>query len=108
METIEEMCQRLEALHQKHQAAPFPRHLLEPDREGDLYIINSIISSCVSTFLKDDRMLDLHRTAQLGICYHATAKRLPDLPEEAILYYSRLEMMANIVLYVVGSKSGEE
>lgn len=107
MATIEEDCRQIEDLWREHQDAPFPMKCLETEQANCLVHLDSSLSGCVSTFLARGYTLDLWRMSSLGICYRAVALVLvsPGLPEEARLYYARLETMAGLVLEVVGRKA---
>lgn len=111
MESIEELCQQVEALYQEHRIAPFPREVYDREKINgkSMVLLDSGISGCVSTFLQRDYTLDLWRTASLGFGYRTVSLALvsPEFAEEGKPYYRRLETMAALVLEVVGRKAQE-
>lgn len=111
MEAIEDLCSRVESLWQEHSDAPFPRKVYERERVNgtSLVLLDANIDGHVTTFLQRGYNLNLWRAAALGFSYRAVALVLvsPDLVEEARPYYARLEIMAGLVLEVVGRKAKE-
>ena len=76
------------------------------DVEGiDFVLLDADIAGCVSTFLGNRGRLDLWRTAVLGLRYRDVRYVLPQLDEEGRVYFSRLEVLAKLVLQAVAENA---
>jgi hypothetical protein len=105
----------IDDLWQEHKTGPFPAACRGRDIEGvDFVVLDSNIAGCVSTFLERGRVLDLWRTATLGVCYRNVTYVLPRMPAEGREHFSRLEQLARLVLDAIreqesaGSRFGSE
>ncbi len=82
-----------------HLESGFPRGYGGETIEGiDLVLLDSYIAGCVTTFIENNGLLDLWRTAILGICCRDSIIVAIHLSGEAKEYFSRLETLSNLVL----------
>jgi hypothetical protein len=92
----------IERLWSDHFFVPFPDGWAGREVRGvDITLLDSYTSGCVSTFLSRDGMLDLWRTAVLGLCYRDLSIVLTELDGGARTYFARLEELARLVLEAV-------
>ncbi len=59
--------------------------------------LDTVISGCATYYL-DEQNLDAPRLAMLGNCLDDLDTLLPDVPEEAGEYFSRLRALAGVLL----------
>ena len=91
----------IERLWREHESAAFPRGCRGKDVEGvDLVMLDADVAGCVHTFVSRGN-LNLFQTAILGLCYRNLTYLIPMLSEEGRTYYSRLELLAELVLKAV-------
>ncbi len=92
----------LDQLWHDHSNSKFPTGYGGEEIEGiDLVLLDSTVAGCISSFLKNDRQLDLGRTAILGLCYREISIVLRTLKGEAEEYFTRLESMSKLVLQAI-------
>jgi len=93
------MNQKIVELWDLHVTSKFPRGYGGETIEGiDLVLLDSDVAGCVTTFIKNDGLLDLWRTAILGLCYRDINVVTSHLSGEAKEYFSQLETLSNLVL----------
>ncbi len=85
----------LRALWDQHRAADWPK--FSSTDEGELMTLDTVISGC-ATYYFDEQNLDAPRLAMLGNCLDDLERLLPDVPEEAGAYFTRLRSLAGLLL----------
>ena len=91
----------IEQLWREHESAAFPQGYRGKDVNGvDLVMLDADVAGCVDTFCSGGN-LNLYQTAMLGLCYRNLTYLIPMLSEEGRAYYSRLELLAKLVLKAV-------
>jgi len=91
----------IEQLWREHKLAAFPQGYGGKDVNGvDLVMLDADVAGCVDTFCSGGN-LNLYQTAMLGLCYRNLTYLIPMLSEEGRTYYSRLELLAELVLKAV-------
>ena len=100
----------IEQLWREHESAAFPQGCRGKDVNGfDLVMLDADVAGCVDSFVSRGN-LNLYQTAILGLCYRNLTCLIPMLSEEGRGYYSRLELLAKLVLKAVatGNKKDHE
>ncbi len=83
-------------------AAPFPSGCRGREvAEIDLVLLDSTIAGCISAFLESKGLLDLRRTALLGLCLRDLVMIVGILGGEAQAYFRRLEEATCLVLEMI-------
>src|SRR4026208_1721712 len=98
----------IEQLWREHKLAAFPQHYRGKDLNGvDLVMLDADVAGCVDTFVSRGN-LNLFQTAILGLCYRNLTYLIPVLSEEGRTYYSRLELLAELVLKAVATRNRKD
>lgn len=80
----------------KHREAGWP-HDTGPN-EGALMTLDTVISGCVTYYLESEDGLDPRRVEILEDCLADLSGILPDLAEEAVEYFDRLQTLGRLLL----------
>ena len=67
-------------------------------KEGELMMLDTVISGCVTYFLQSRNGLDRQRLEILQECLVDLDCVLPELEEEAITYFQRLHTLGSLLL----------
>jgi hypothetical protein len=84
------------ALWRAHQQAELPA--VPRDCMGELWVLDEVIGGCVAFYLDAGGTLDPPRVAILEDCRSDLARLMPDLEEAAVSYFSRLGMLAGLLI----------
>ncbi len=92
----------IDALWAKHVATPFPAGCIGEEFEGiALVFLDAAAAECISAYLEGGHMLDLRRTAMLGLCHRHLALVSRQDEGEAQEYFHRLEIIVYEVLQAI-------
>ncbi|MEW6544540.1 MAG: hypothetical protein AB1411_13145 [Nitrospirota bacterium] len=83
-------------LWDEHRNAGWPR--FSDPREGELMTLDTVISGCVTFYLESEGGLDQPRVEILESCLADLEPLLPNLPDEAVEYFARLQILARLLL----------
>ena len=95
------MTEELIALWQRHQQESLPE--VPATCKGELWVLDEVIGGCIAYYLEDRRALDGRRIDILSDCRADLDRLLPGLEGPAIAYFSRLEVLAQLVLRASGA-----
>jgi hypothetical protein len=102
MVTQSKMMIPIRALWEKHLSTTFPPELAGEEVEHmDLTLLDAATAGCISEFLQNDGVLDLRRTAMLGMCHRHVAVVARALDGDGHEYFHRLEVLAYEVLQAI-------
>ena len=77
------------------------------ERMGELWVLDEVIGGCVAFYLNAGGALDQPRIAILEDCRADLERLVPDLEESAASYFSRLGMLAGLLIEA-SRKPGEQ
>lgn len=77
------------------------------ESKGELWVLDEVIGGCVLFYLSGGGALDPPRVAILEDCRADLDRLMPDLEEAAASYFSRLGMLAGLLIET-SKKSGEQ
>lgn len=80
-------------VHRQAELPDVPREAM-----GELWVLDEVIGGCVSFYLSAGGSLDTARVAILEDCRADLARLMPELEEAAAAYFSRLGMLARLLL----------
>ena len=83
-------------LWQVHQEAQWPESL--GATEGQLMMVDTVIVGCITYFIEEEA-LDSQRVVILEDSLSELDSLLPDLPEEAVGYFARLQKLGSFLLH---------
>ena len=86
----------LRAMWEVHKDAEWPR--FSSPHEGELMMLDTVISGCVVCFLDTPAGFDLQRVEMLGTCLADLDAILPELPGDSREYFDRLRALGGILL----------
>ena len=89
-------------LHRQAELPDVPR-----EARGELWVLDEVIGGCVAFYLSAGGALDPPRVAILEDCRADLDRLMPTLEETASAYFSRLGMLAGLLL-ATSKKSGEQ
>ncbi|MEK6549933.1 MAG: hypothetical protein AABZ51_07550 [Nitrospirota bacterium] len=92
-------------LWRAHRQAELPD--VSRESKGELLILDEVIGGCVAFYLSAGGALDPPRVAILEDCRADLDRLMPALEEAAAAYFSRLGMLAGLLL-ATSKKSGEQ
>jgi hypothetical protein len=92
-------------LWQAHRQAKLPD--VPRESKGELWVLDEVIGGCVSFYLSGGGVLDRSRVAILEDCRADLARLLPDLEDAAASYFSRLAMLAGLLIAMSGNAGGQ-
>ncbi len=87
---------RLTRLWEAHRSAGWPSAL--GPQEGELMMLDTVISGCITYFLESEGELDQQRVEILQGCLTDLDHLLPELEEEAVPYFQRLRALGSLLL----------
>jgi hypothetical protein len=96
MAMVDRMSTELHALWEVHREAGWPP--MSTPREGELMTLDTVVSGCAVYFFDAEETLDPPRVDMLQACLAELDDLLPDLSGECIDYFSRLRMLAELLL----------
>ena len=83
-------------LWQRHKGAGWP--IFTDPNQGALMTLDTVISGCVTYYVDSAEGLDPQRVVMLEDCLADLSSLLPDLPDEAVEYFTRLQILARLLL----------
>lgn len=86
------------ALWRAHQEAELPD--VPRTAMGELWVLDEVVGGCVSFYLNAGGTLDPPRVAILDDCRADLDRLMPELEEDAAVYFSRLGLLARLLLDV--------
>jgi hypothetical protein len=93
------MNQKILEIWEIHRTSKFPSGYGGEVIDGiDLVLLETYVAGCVFTFIQNGGRLDIWRTAILGRCYRDLSVLINHLSGEAKKYFSRLEIISNLIL----------
>ena len=92
-------------LWQAHRRAELPD--VPQESKGELWVLDEVIGGCVSFYLSGGGVPDHPRVAILEDCRTDLERLLPDLDDGAASYFSRLDMLAGLLIAMSGN-AGEQ
>src|SRR5687768_11140619 len=93
---VNKMSTDLHALWEVHREAGWPS--MSTPREGELMTLDTVVSGCAVYFFDAEERLDPPRIDMLQACLAELDDLWPDLPGECLDYFSRLRMLAELLL----------
>lgn len=99
------MSDEILTLWRAHRQAELPN--VPRESKGELWVLDEVIGGCVLFYLSGGGALDLPRVAILEDCRADLDRLMPDLEEAAASYFSRLGMLAGLLIET-SKKSGEQ
>jgi hypothetical protein len=88
----------------EHKRAPLPDVSIAA--KGELWVLDEVVSGCISLYLESGLMLDEQRRNILMDCRNDLNRLLPELEGAAAAYFSRLELLTELIL--AGQRSADE
>lgn len=79
-----------------HHSADWPTDL--GSNEGELMMIDTVVSGCVTYFLESSDGLDPQRVEILQSCLADLDNLFPDLHESAMTYFDRIRVLSSFML----------
>jgi hypothetical protein len=98
------MAEDIRVLWRDHQGAPLPEVAIP--NKGELWVLDEVISGCISSYLETGPVLDEQRLSILKDCRNDLNRLLPELDGAAATYFSRLEILADLILARQTSSDG--
>ena len=83
-------------LWRAHRGAELPD--VPREARGELWVLDEVIGGCVAFYLSGGGALDQARVAILEDCRADLERLMPDLEEAAASYFSRLGMLAGLLI----------
>lgn len=99
------MSDEILTLWRAHRQAELPD--VPRESKGELWVLDEVIGGCVAFYLSAGGALDPPRVAILKECRADLGRLMPDLEEAAVSYFSRLGMLAGLLIET-SKKSGEQ
>jgi len=99
------MSDEILTLWRAHRQAELPD--VPRESKGELWVLDEVIGGCVAFYLSAGGALDPTRVAILKECRTDLGRLMPDLEEAAVSYFSRLGMLAGLLIET-SKKSGEQ
>ncbi len=90
------MTEEIVSLWRAHQQAALPE--VPRESEGELLVLDEVIGGCVVFYLESGQRLDPIRVVILEDCRADLERLLPDLEEAAAAYFTRLGVLAKLLL----------
>lgn len=84
------------SLWQVHRDAGWPN--FSGPSQGELMTLDTVVSGCVTYYLESESGLDSQRLVILEDCLADLNGLLPDLADEAVAYFVRLQRLGNLLL----------
>ncbi|MCW3819282.1 hypothetical protein ONA91_33055 [Micromonospora sp. DR5-3] len=96
---LDELFRTVAELYEEHRQAAFPRRLVVTDVNGvEMVSLDSNVSGCVSTWLKNGGRIDDRRWGVLADCEQKLNRAIPALDGYEASYYQRLLDMTVLTL----------